>query len=150
MCDKVKYLISFYNNTAERLKFLPEIISRIVIGFIFIQSGWGKLHHLDKVIGFFESLGIPAPHLQAPFVATVELIGGLMILLGIGTRFAAAPLVVIMVVALKTAKLAELENASDIFGLSEFLYGVILLWLFAFGSQYLSVDAWLKCRAAKK
>jgi uncharacterized membrane protein YphA (DoxX/SURF4 family) len=55
-----------------------------------------------------------------------------------------------MAVALKTAKWAELENASDIFGLSEFLYGVILLWLFAFGSQYLSVDAWLKCRAAKK
>jgi putative oxidoreductase len=133
MCDKIKCLIGFYNNTAERLKFLPEFISRIVVGFIFIQSGWGKLHHLDKVVGFFESLGIPAPQIQAPFVATVELIGGLMILLGIGTRFAAAPLVVIMAVALKTAKWAELENASDIFGLSEFLYGVILLWLFAFG-----------------
>ena len=60
--DKAK---TFLESLPSRLDFLPGLLSRITLGFIFVQSGWGKLHHLDKVTEFFRALGIPAPGLQA-------------------------------------------------------------------------------------
>ena len=48
---------------------------RCELGWIFAESGWGKLHNLKNVVNFFRSLGIPHPELHAPFVATVEFVG---------------------------------------------------------------------------
>jgi putative oxidoreductase len=120
---------------------LPELLSRFVIGFVFIESGWGKFQNLDKVIAYFDSLKIPLAHLQAPFVSAVELIAGLMILFGIFTRWASLPLIAVMVVAIGTAKLEDVTDLSSLLGLSEFLYIVILVWLAVRGSQYLSFDS---------
>lgn len=124
---------------------IPELISRIVIGLVFIESGWGKFHDLGKVISYFESLGIPWANLQAPFVAGVELLAGLFILLGLFTRLSSMPLIGIMLVAIKTAKWEEVTDFSSLLGLSEFLYIVILLWLMTQGSKYLAMDT-LICR----
>src|SRR4051812_40376727 len=89
-------------SVTSKLEWLPGLISRIAIGTIFIQSGYGKLTHLDKVINFFASLGIPAPQLQAPFVACVELGCGALVLAGLATRVAAIPLIGTMIVAIIT------------------------------------------------
>ena len=62
------------------------------MGLVFVTTGWGKLQNLDRVIEFFRSLGIPAPEYQAPFVAATELACGLLLVLGLGTRFAAVPI----------------------------------------------------------
>lgn len=119
---------------------LPEVLSRLVIGVVFIESGWGKFHGLGKVISYFESLGIPYPQIQGPFVAGVELVTGLLILIGFKTRLASLPLVGIMLVAIMTAKWGEVTDFSSLFGISEFLYIVILLWLVSHGSNVLSAD----------
>src|SRR5579864_6037748 len=104
----------------EKFDWLPSLLSRISIGFIFIQSGWGKLHHLDKVIQFFTSLGIPAPQLQAPFVAGVELLGGSLVLLGFFTRVASVPLIGTMVVAILTPKRGDIHELGDLLFMPEF------------------------------
>lgn len=127
---------------------IPELISRIVIGFVFIESGWGKFQSLSKVIAYFESLGIPYAHLQAPFVASVELLAGLFILLGLFTRLSSLPLIGIMLVAIKTAKWEEVTDFSSLLGISEFLYIVILFWLATQGSKHFAVDT-LICRSKK-
>ena len=119
---------------------VPELISRLVIGVLFIESGWGKFHDLGKVVSYFESLGIPYANLQAPFVAGVELVAGFLVLIGFMTRFASLPLIGIMLVAIKTAKLEEVTDFSSLIGISEFLYIMILLWLVSQGSRFLSVD----------
>lgn len=124
---------------------LPEVASRIVVGYVFIESGWGKLHALDKVIAYFDSLGIPFANLQAPFVASVELLTGLFIAMGLFTRLSSLPLIVIMMVAIRTAKWEDITDFSSLLGVSEFLYIVILTWLITQGSKYLSIDA-LICR----
>jgi len=136
MC-KIRALVLSVTTT---LQWLPALISRVTIGMIFIQSGWGKFHHLDKVVQFFASLGIPAPHLQAPFVAGVELVGGSLVLIGLFTRVAALPLIGTMIVAILTAKLKEVAEISDFFSLSEYLFIVLLLWLIVKGAGALSVD----------
>ena len=68
---------SFVLRTANALSWLPQTAARMALGWVFVQSGWGKLHNLPRVVEYFSSLGIPAPQLQAPFVAGVELVGGL-------------------------------------------------------------------------
>lgn len=123
------------------LRIIPELVSRIVIGSIFLESGIGKLQNLPKVVEFFESLQIPLANIQAPMVSALEAICGLLVTLGFFTRLASLPLIGIMMVALLTAKRAEITDYSTLIDQSEFLYIIILTWLAAFGSNYLSVDA---------
>jgi putative oxidoreductase len=119
---------------------LPPLLARLTVGTVFLQSGWGKLHDLEKVIGYFTDLGIPYPTVQAPFVATVELVGGLFLLLGFATRLSCIPLIATMVVAIATALAPDLASWTDIFSLSEFLYIVLMTWLFLSGPGPFSVD----------
>ena len=125
----------------EKLSWLPPALARISVGWSFAEGGWGKLHNLEKVIAYFTELGIPAPQLQAPFVAAVELGGGVLLLLGLGTRFASVPLIATMAVAIATAKASELESWTDVFATTEFLYVVIFVWLVIAGAGPLSLDA---------
>jgi putative oxidoreductase len=125
---------------------LPPTLARITLGGVFLSSGWGKLHNLPKVIAFFTELGIPAPQFQAGMVATFELLCGALILMGLLTRLAVLPLIAIMVVALLTAKASEIQGPSDLFGLSEYLYVVLLVWLGVSGAGPLSVDRLLARR----
>ena len=133
---------------ASALSWLPLGAARLALGVVFVQSGWGKLHDLPRVVGYFASLGIPAPQLQVPFVASVELVGGALLLAGLFTRVAAVPLAATMVVALLTAKRADVASASDLFATLEFLYLLVLGALAASGAGALSLDALLVRRFA--
>jgi putative oxidoreductase len=130
----------------RQLAWLPPTAARITVGWVFVESGWGKLHNLEGVVEFFTELGIPAPHLQAPFVAGTEFVGGALLLLGLATRFAALPLVGVMAVALLTALRDQIHELSDLFGLAEFCYIVLLSGLAVFGAGPLSLDALLRRR----
>lgn len=131
------------------LKAIPELLARVTIGWVFIESGWGKLHNLASVTEFFQSLNIPFASIQAPFVAGVELVAGAMILTGIFTRLASIPLIFTMIVAIATAKRDDITDFSSLLGSIEFLYIVVLVWLAAYGSNYLAVDKVL-FKATKK
>jgi len=58
-----------------------------VIGLAFFQAGAGKFRHFENTIGFFDSLGIAFPALNAVVVASMETVGGIMLILGLFTRF---------------------------------------------------------------
>jgi putative oxidoreductase len=146
---RVSALVTRSVAAATALQPVALLLARVVVGLIFVFSGWGKLHGLDQVIEYFRSLGIPAPELQAPFVATVEFVGGLAVLVGLGTRLAAIPLSATMVVAIVTAKWKSVEGVSDLVGFSETDYLVFLFLLVAFGPGVLSIDALLGRRASR-
>jgi putative oxidoreductase len=133
---------------ADKLRWLPPTLARLTIGVVFIGTGWGKLHNLDKVISFFMDLGIPAARFQAPFVSATELICGSLILVGLITRLAALPLIVSMIVAILTAKLKEISGLNDLFGTIEWLYILLLIGLFVYGPGPLSLDRFLCKRCA--
>jgi putative oxidoreductase len=116
------------------------LLIRLSVGIVFAQTGWGKLHHLDDIIEFFRSLGIPAPELQAPFVSTLEFVGGVAIILGLGTRLFSAPLAFSMVVAIITAKKDEIESFTDVLGFIEWHYIVFFVVLVLLGPGKLSLD----------
>ncbi len=141
MLDRLRPVHELILTAARRLTWVPPLLARLSVGLVFVTAGWGKLQNLDKVIEFFRSLGIPAPELQAPFVAATELSCGLLLVLGLGTRFAAVPLVVTMLVAIRTALWSELEGAIDLFGREEYLFIVLLAWLAIAGAGAVSLDA---------
>jgi len=144
---KLRVLIHRVTDTVD---WLPGLISRLTIGGIFIQTGWGKITHLDKVINFFTSLGIPAPRLQAPFVASVELGCGTLVLLGLATRVASLPLIGTMIVAILTVRIKEVRDYSDFLSMPEYLYIVLLVWLIVKGAGSLSIDRILADRCENK
>lgn len=124
-----------------RLGWLPPLVARVTVGWVFVLSGWGKLHNVPKIVDFFRQLGIPAPELQAPFAAANELVCGALVLAGLFTRVATIPLMVIMVVAIVTAQRANVSGLDDLFGLSEFLYFLLLGWIGVAGPGPVSLDA---------
>ena len=73
---------------------------RIALGVIFIDAGLGKWRRGIHGTGdWFQGLGFPAPHQVAMAVASLELVGGGLLLLGLGTSWVAIPLAANMVVA---------------------------------------------------
>jgi putative oxidoreductase len=124
----------------EKLDWLPLLLFRIALGTVFILSGWGKLHNIEKVVGFFTDLGIPFPNFQAHMVAATELGGGILILLGLFTRLAAIPLSVTMIVAIITAKISEIHSFGDLMGTEEYLYFLGFFMLIIFGGGCASLD----------
>lgn len=143
-------LFFFVRRTAlhvfARLDFFPPLLARAVVGLVFVRSGWGKLHDLDSVIAFFTQLGIPAPELQAPFVAGTELVCGALVLAGLATRLASIPLIATMIVAIATAQWENIAGLSDLFGTIECLYAVLLVGLVIGGGGAASLDAWIARR----
>lgn len=81
---------------------------RMVVGLVFFMHGLQKLTGgIDGVAGFFGSLGIPMPGISAVVVTFVELIGGLLLIVGLFTRLVSIPLAVTMVVAIVTVHLSK-------------------------------------------
>jgi putative oxidoreductase len=128
---------------------LPVLLARLAMAGEFIPSGSGKLGNLPKLTAYFATLGIPAPSVNAAATATTELVGGILLLLGLGTRFAAAALTVVMTVAILTAKIHEVHTLGDFFYLSEPCYLVIFIWLLFQGGGKVSVDELIARRRAR-
>lgn len=117
---------------------------RLAIGIIFIAHGYQKFFSfgIPAVAGLFESIGIPG--FLAGFVAAVELVGGVLLILGLFTRYAALLLAAVMVVAIVKVKLAVGLIAPPAAGMPGMELDLALLAaslaLVVLGSQKLSID----------
>lgn len=130
----------------ERGRWLALLLARLAVGLLFMSTGWGKVHNLDKVTGFFEHLGIPAPAYNAVLVGYSELICGTLLVLGLLTRFATVPLVVSMIVAICTAKASDIHGLFDLVGTDEFTYLVVLIVVAILGPGSVAMDQLLANR----
>jgi len=142
--NRIPTLIAAVAHLAERLggalRWLSPTLARLTVGTVFLQAGWGKLHDLEKVANYFTKLGLPAPAFQAGLASTAEFVCGSLLLLGLATRFAAVPLIVIMCVAIRTALWDQIDGIPSLLGLTEFAYIALLVWLATDGAGPLSLD----------
>ena len=127
----------------RRLEWLAPLLGRLSVGLLFLSTGWGKVHSLDKVTKFFVTLGIPAPGLNAVVVGYSELVCGALLVVGLCTRVATIPLIVSMAVAILTAKLGDIHGVFDLVGADEFTYLCVLVILALIGPGKVSLDALL-------
>lgn len=143
------FLTPFFDLGARwlsRLAVGPLLLVRLVIGEAFFQAGQGKWAHLERTTSFFEGLGIPFPGANAAFIASLELLGGVALILGLGTRVFSALLLSTMVVALLTAERAGFLSAllhqgdQGLTDITAFVYLVFLSLLVTQGPGALSLD----------
>jgi uncharacterized membrane protein YphA (DoxX/SURF4 family) len=138
------------NRTAKAV-----LLIRILVGWVFLSEGIQKFLFPDSLgVGRFVKIGIPWPQLMAPFVGVVEIVCGMLLLIGFLTRLATIPLIIDICVAFYSTKLVTIpkngiwstlhEGRTDL----SMLLGLIFLLLVGGGT--LSLDArfsrqgWLK------
>lgn len=123
---------------------------RLYWGVQFAQTGLGKLGNLGRTTEFFTTLGIPFPAANAAFVATLETVGGLLLVLGLYARLVALPLTANMLVAYVTADRAALlglfSDPTAFVQAAPFPFLVTSLLVLAFGPGAVSLDERIRRR----
>jgi putative oxidoreductase len=137
-------LIGWPERTARHLTWLAPLFARLVCGWEFMWSGWGKLQNLPAITENFVGWGIPFPQVMTPLVSGIEFFGGIFLLAGFLTRISAGALGVTMIVAIASAKWAEVNSLESLLGFDETEYLALFLWLAIAGAGSLSVDHWLR------
>jgi putative oxidoreductase len=123
---------------------------RLYWGVQFMQAGWGKLHNLARVTGYFTTLGIPAPGPMATFVACVEFFGGLFLILGLASRLAGLVLTGNMLVAYFTADRdalrAVFSDPGKFYGAAEYTFLFAAVLILVFGPGWFALDSLIESR----
>jgi putative oxidoreductase len=140
MYSIVNLLILLPAQIASHFSWAGPLIMRIIVGYTFMLSGWGKLTHLEQVTENFVGWSIPFPNIVTPFVAGVEFFGGAMLILGLFTRIPAAMLAVVMIVAVRSAKWGDVDSLETLLGFEEATYFAAFMWLAIAGPGAASLD----------
>ena len=151
----MKTLLKLYVRLAALVSYLqsPFLLAvRLYWGWQFAQTGWGKLHNLAKITDFFTSLNIPFPGVNAHFVASLELVGGILLILGLGSRAIGLLLTINMLVAYGTADrealFAIFSDPGKFYVADPYTFLFASAMVLVFGAGLFSVDALLakRCR----
>jgi Predicted membrane protein len=132
-----------YASTASSSGAVPVVlaIGRLLLAFMFIYAGFGKLTNITGTAGWFGSLGFPVPTLVAILVGLLELVGGLAVLVGFKTRLAAGALAIFTVAATLIAHMDLADQVQQLFFLKNMSITGGLLFVAAAGAGALSIDA---------
>jgi putative oxidoreductase len=112
------------------------LLIRLMVGIVFLSEGIQKfLYPAIRGVGRFEKIGLPEPEFLGTFVGSFEVLSGVLLLLGLFTRLAAIPTLIIMIVAISTTKIDILINQ----GLWEMLHAARTDWSMLLGSIFLII-----------
>jgi len=153
----MKHLLSWYAKATTLANYLqsPFLLAvRLYWGFQFAQTGWGKLHNLAKITEFFASLNIPFPAANAHFVSGLEFVGGILLILGLGSRFIGFLLAGNMFVAYWTADHEALtsffSDPGKFYIADPYTFLFASLMVLIFGAGFFSVDTLIRNRVAPR
>ncbi len=136
----LKNIYPFTKNILSNGQSLSLLFARLAVAYGFYDPAMQKWSDINAVATWFASIGIPFPTLNAYMAASTELIGVVLLALGLFTRLISIPLMVIMVVAIITVHLVNGFSAGDN-GFEIPLYYMMFLAIFAsFGAGKLSLD----------
>lgn len=136
------YLLLMRAANSLRSPFLLAV--RLYWGWQLMQSGWGKLHNIAGVTEFFTSLGLPSPHFTAIAISNLELFGGALLGLGLGSRLIALVLSANMIVAYLTADrealLSVFSDPGKFYNADPFTFLMASLLVLICGAGFFSID----------
>jgi putative oxidoreductase len=144
MRKTIEHVYGLLERAASCLQSPLLLAVRLYWGWQFAQDGWGKLQHLDGVTQYFTQLGIPAPGINAPFVSTLELVGGILLAVGLGSRLIALLLTANMLVAFLTgdrdAFFSIFSDPDKFYAAAPYTYLFASLLILIFGPGKLALD----------
>jgi len=144
-CRAYDLLVSLANHLQSPLL----LLLRLTWGIQFAQTGYGKLHSIEKVTGFFTDLHIPFPMANAYLVGWTEMVGGTFLALGLFSRPTGIALSTTLVVAYITSEQEALQKLFSFTDIDPFLTAAPFLFLLAsiivvaFGPGAYSIDYWI-------
>ena len=123
------------------------LLVRLYWGWQLIESGWGKLHHLDKVTEFFGSLNLPMPAETALAISSLEFFGGIFLAIGLLSRLTALVLTINMVMAYITADREALfsifSDPDKFYAAAPYTFLIASLVILIFGPGKIAVDSFI-------
>lgn len=126
------------------------LLIRLYWGYGFFMAGKGKLFNLERTAGFFADLSIPFPMANAAAAGATECVGGLLLLIGLGSRLVSLPLAFTMIVAYATAHREALWIMEEIIQQEAYTYLMAALLIMVFGPGKFSIDYLLKKKFCKE
>lgn len=144
-CSEILYPMNAIRQIFRSKKTRTFILIRLIVGLVFFSEGVQKFLYPEVTgVGRFELIGFTYADFFAYFVAVFEVVCGLLILLGLLTRFAAVPLLVIMLTAIVTTKIPILTEKGFWFmahaARTDFAMTLLLLFLLIYGPGRYSMD----------
>jgi putative oxidoreductase len=139
IADKASRLLE----TLHTHRWVGPLVVRVVFGYFWLETGMAKVHNLDGFTQRFVGWHIPYPAFNAALSAWTELIGGLLILLGLFTRLICIPMIINMAVAVALVVSANLTSLDDYVEADEIVYSLIFFWLLVAGPGKVSVDTFI-------
>lgn len=134
---------SVYESCTNRLQSTQSIwllLVRLVLAYGFYHPAMMKLQDVDGIADWFSSIGIPAPHLSAYLATYTEVLGVILLTLGLGVRWISVPLIITMLVAIKTVHWTNgFEAGNNGFEIPLY-YILFLLLLLTQGAGRISLD----------
>ncbi|WP_316633100.1 DoxX family protein [uncultured Flavobacterium sp.] len=113
------------------------ILVRLIVGAVFFSEGIQKFLFPDTLgAGRFAKIGLPSPEFLGSFVGFFEILCGALILIGLFTRLASIPIIIIMLVAIATTKTEVLKSE----GFWEMLHGSRTDWAMFLGGIFLLIE----------
>ncbi len=144
LLSKIEALYGWFIKAVNALQSPFLLAIRLYWGWQFWQSGWAHLTNMAKFIDFFTGLGIPAPVLNAYFIATLETVGGILLALGLGSRLIslllAGDMLVAFIVADREALLSIFSDTDKFYAAAPYTLLFASLLVLIFGPGKLSLD----------
>lgn len=146
----IQFLINWPERVALHFLWAGPLLARLVVGYVFMLTGWAKLNNLPRMIELFTDWGIPFPHIMTPIASGIECFGGLFLMLGLFTRISGGALAVVMAVAIVSAKFSDIDSLETLLGFEESTYFAVFTWLAICGAGKMSLDQFISQIYKKK
>ena len=139
----MKKLILFNQNLGKKLatlKDFPLLFFRLILAYGFFGPAMMKFNNFQGIIEWFTQMGLPFPTLNAFMATTTEITGVVFLILGFSTRIISIPLIIVLMVAIKTVHLINgFEASANGFEIPLY-YMLMLIALFIYGPGKFSLD----------
>jgi putative oxidoreductase len=126
---KLKEFYMDFTHVTDFLKPLSLLFARLIVAYGFYTPAMNKFNDIEGVAEWFGSIGIPFPLLNTYMAASTEILGVVLLTLGLFTRAISLPLIIVMIVAIVTVHLPNGFSAEDN-GFEIPLYYMLFLFIF--------------------
>jgi putative oxidoreductase len=144
---QIRRMYAFAVRAASKLQSPFLLFVRLYWGIQLAQNGWGKLHNLGRVTQFFSSLGLPAPAATATFVSSIEFIGGILLAIGLLSRFVGLVIAIDMlmayIIADREALFSFFSDPGKFYVADPYTFLFAALLILIFGPGLIALDTFL-------